>query len=55
MEKYEAQHYPIFAPDPIDFLNDVMETLGLTRKDLEPCIGSRGRVAEMLNRTGRLP
>jgi len=50
VEKYEAQNYPIPAPDPIDFLNYAMETRGLTRKDLEPYIGSRGRVAEILNR-----
>jgi len=50
VEKYEAQHYPIPAPDPIDFLNYAMEARGLTRKDLEPYIGSRGRVAEVLNR-----
>ena len=50
VEKYEVQHYPIPAPDPIDFLNYAMEVRGLTRKDLEPYIGSRGRVAEMLNR-----
>ena len=51
VEKYEAQHHPIPAPDPIDFLNYWMETRGLTRKDLESYIGSRGRVAEVLNRT----
>jgi len=50
VEKYEARHHPIPAPDPIDFLSYVMETRGLTRKDLEPYIGSRGRVAEILNR-----
>ena len=50
VEKYEAQHYPIPAPDPIDFLNYAMEARGLTRKDLELYIGSRGRVAEVLNR-----
>lgn len=50
VEKYEAQHHPIPAPDPIDFLNYAMETRGLTRKDLEAYIGSRGRVAEVLNR-----
>lgn len=50
VEKYEAQHYPIAAPDPIDFLNYAIEARGLTRKDLEPYIGSRGRVAEVLNR-----
>ena len=50
VEKYEAQHYPIPAPDPIDFLNYAIEVRGLTRKDLEQYIGSRGRVAEVLNR-----
>jgi HTH-type transcriptional regulator/antitoxin HigA len=50
VEQYEAKHYPIPAPDPIDFLHYAMEARGLTRKDLEPYIGSRGRVAEVLNR-----
>ena len=50
VEKYEAQHFPIPAPDPIDFLNYAIEARGLTRKDLEQYIGSRGRVAEVLNR-----
>ena len=50
VEKYEAKHHPVTAPDPIDFLNYAMEARGLTRKDLEPYIGSRGRVAEVLNR-----
>jgi len=50
VEKYEAQHYPIPAPDPIEFLNYAMEARGLSRKDLEKYIGSRGRVAEVLNR-----
>lgn len=48
---YEAKHYPISDPDPIDFLHYVIETRGFTRKDLEIYIGSRGRVAEILNRT----
>ncbi len=51
IEDYEAKHYAIPSPDPIDFLRHVMESRGLTRKDLEPFIGSRGRVAEILNRT----
>ena len=50
VEEYETEHYPIPAPDPIDFLNYAMEARGLTRKDLEQYIGSRGRVAEVLNR-----
>jgi HTH-type transcriptional regulator/antitoxin HigA len=51
VQAYEAKHYPMPDPDPIDFLNHVMESRGLSRKDLEPCIGSRARVAEILNRT----
>ncbi|MGA9393717.1 MAG: transcriptional regulator [Azonexus sp.] len=50
VDVYEKQHYPIEAPDPIDFLNYVMETRGLARKDLEQYIGPRGRVSDILNR-----
>lgn len=51
IEDYERQHNPIHDPDPIDFLTHVMENRGLTRKDLEPYIGPRGRVSDILNRT----
>ena len=50
VEAYEAKHHPISSPDPIDFLHHVMEARGLTRKDLEPLLGSRARVSEVLNR-----
>lgn len=50
IEAYEREHFPIPDPDPIDFLQHVMEARGLTRKDLEPYVGSRARVAEVLNR-----
>ena len=50
VENYEAAHYPIDTPDPVDFLLYIMENRGLVRKDLEPFIGNRGRVAEVLNR-----
>ncbi len=50
VEAYEREHYPIEAPDPIDFLQHVMEARGMTRKDLEPYIGAQARVAEVLNR-----
>ena len=50
IEAYERKRYAIADPDPIDFLVHVMEARGLTRKDLEPMIGSRARVAEVLNR-----
>ncbi|MDX2223645.1 MAG: helix-turn-helix domain-containing protein [Rhodospirillaceae bacterium] len=50
IEAYEAEHYPIPAPDPIAAIEFVMEQKGLTRRDLEPAIGSRGRVSEIMNR-----
>ena len=50
IEAYEREHFPIEEPDPIDFLQHIMEARGLARKDLEPYIGSRARVAEVLNR-----
>ena len=50
IEAYERKRYPIADPDPIDFLLHVMEARGLSRKDLEPMIGSRTRVAEVMNR-----
>ena len=51
VEHYEKTNFPIADPDPIEFIEHVMESRGLSRKDLEPIIGHRGRVAEILNRT----
>ena len=50
IDAYEAEHYPIDPPDPIEAIRFRMEQQGLTRKDLEPIIGTRTRVAEVLNR-----
>ena len=50
VEAYEAKQYPIEDPDPIATIVHRMEALGMTRKDLEPMIGARGRVAEILER-----
>lgn len=50
VEAYEREHHPIDPPDPIEAIRFRMEQMGLTRKDLEPFIGHRGRVAEVLNR-----
>jgi HTH-type transcriptional regulator/antitoxin HigA len=50
IEAYEAKHFPILAPDPIAAIEFMMEQKGLTRRDLEPAIGSRGRVSEVLTR-----
>jgi HTH-type transcriptional regulator / antitoxin HigA len=50
IDAYEARHYPMDPPDPIEAIQFRMEQLGLTRKDLEPLIGTRARVAEVMNR-----
>ena len=50
VEAYEERHYSIPKPDPIEAILYHMESRGLTRRDLEPFIGSRARVSEVLNR-----
>jgi HTH-type transcriptional regulator / antitoxin HigA len=50
IDAYETEHYPMDPPDPIEAIKFRMEQQGLTRKDLEPIIGTRTRVAEVLNR-----
>ena len=50
IEAYEDEHYPMGQSDPIEAIKARMEQQGLTRKDLESMIGTRTRVAEVLNR-----
>ena len=50
IEAYETQQHPIAPPDPIEAILYYLDSRGLTRRDLEPFIGSRARVAEILNR-----
>jgi len=50
VQAYEERHYNIPNPDPIEAIIYYMESRGLTRRDLEPYIGSRSRVSEILNR-----
>jgi HTH-type transcriptional regulator/antitoxin HigA len=50
VDRYESEHEPIEPPDPIEALLYHMESRGLARRDLEPYLGSRARVAEVLNR-----
>ncbi len=50
VEAYEAKHYPVSLPDPIEAIEYHMERLGLTRKDIEQYIGGPSRVSEILNR-----
>jgi HTH-type transcriptional regulator/antitoxin HigA len=50
VQAYEAEHFPIDLPDPIEAIKFRMEQGGLSRRDLEPAIGGDGRVSEVLNR-----
>ena len=50
VEAYEARHFPIDLPDPVEAIKFRMEQAGLTVKDLEPFIGRSNRVYEILNR-----
>ncbi|GAB7025582.1 helix-turn-helix domain-containing protein [Geotalea toluenoxydans] len=50
VEAYEERRFAIPRPDPIEAIMYHMESRGLTRRDLEPYIGSRARVSEVLNR-----
>ena len=49
IEAYEAKHYPIAPPDPVQAIKFRMEQQGLTPADLVPMIGQRNRVYEVLN------
>jgi HTH-type transcriptional regulator/antitoxin HigA len=50
IDAYEAEHHPMDPPDPIEAIKFRMEQQGLTRRDLEALIGTRTRIAEILNR-----
>jgi HTH-type transcriptional regulator/antitoxin HigA len=50
VEAYENEHEPMPLPDPIEAIQYWMESRDLSRADLEPYIGTRGRIAEVLNR-----
>ena len=55
VEAYEAEHYPIeCSNDPIAMIEFVLEARGLTRKDLEPFIGTRQRVWDIMEKRRRL-
>jgi len=54
LQAYEARHFPIDPPNPIEAIKCRMEQQGLTPRDLEPMIGSRGRVSEVLSGKRRL-
>ena len=50
VQAYEARHFPVTAPDPVEAIKFRMAQSGLSVKDLEPIIGKSNRVYEVLNR-----
>jgi HTH-type transcriptional regulator / antitoxin HigA len=48
VDAWETKHHPMDPPDPIMAIQFRMEQQGLTRSDLQPMIGSRARVSEIL-------
>ncbi len=50
VEKYEEEHYPIPPSDPVEAIKFLMEQNSMSRKDLEPYIGTSGRVSEVLSK-----
>lgn len=54
VEDWEEKHHAVYPPDPVAAIRFRMEQLGLDRKDLEPSIGSRARVSEVLSGRRRL-
>ena len=54
LEDYERKHYEIEAPSPLAAIRFRMKQASLTSRDLEPFIGSRSRVSEVLSGTRSL-
>jgi antitoxin component HigA of HigAB toxin-antitoxin module len=52
--KYEDEHFPIRAPEPVDAIRFAMEQRGFTQADLAQLLGSRSRASEILNRKREL-
>ncbi len=50
VEAYESKNYPMPPSDPVDAIFFLMDQMHLNRKDLEPFLGPKSRVSEVLNR-----
>nr|WP_175799620.1 transcriptional regulator [Burkholderia anthina] len=48
IERYEAEHFPLASPNPIDAIKFRMEQAGLSVPDMQPYIGNTNRVYEVL-------
>jgi HTH-type transcriptional regulator / antitoxin HigA len=49
IEKYEEEHYPISAPDPIEAIKFRMDQMGMSKQDLAEIIGYKSRVSEIFS------
>ncbi|MGD2036154.1 MAG: helix-turn-helix domain-containing protein [Bacteroidales bacterium] len=54
IEKYEDEHYPIEAPDPIEAIKFRMEQMDMSKRDLAQIIGYKSRVSEIFSRKRKL-
>jgi len=54
IEKYEDEHYPIDAPDPIEAIKFRMEQMNMDNNDLAKVIGYKSRVSEIFSRKRKL-
>jgi len=54
VKDYEAKNFPTESPDPVDAILFRMEQRNLTKRDLNPYIGSRSKVSEILSRKRQL-
>lgn len=50
LAKYEEDHFPMPAGDPVEAIRFAMERQGLSQSDLSDVLGSRSRASEVLNR-----
>ena len=54
IEKYEEEHYPIEAPDPIEAIKFRMEQMEMSKKELAQIIGYKSRVSEIFSKKRKL-
>ena len=54
VDKFEAEHFPIEAPDAVEAIKYLMAEKGIERKELEKAIGNKSKVSDVLNRKREL-
>ena len=54
IDKYEKEHFPIEAPDPIEAIKYRMEQMGMTTNDLSQVMGNKPTLTDVLHRKQKL-